>query len=452
VSPTLGASAPPASTIPDPQPKATDEIAELAEDLREGAALRTQWALGYEHLTALAGVLAGLFLVVLALSDGAAVRVLAGILAALALTLTIVAAAAFALARRGGAPRDLRAPAASFSSISARARATLGAFALSATALAALITVGVATATGKADEAPIDVRPALAAVPEAPTARPDVPPEKRADFTLKREGHAPAAGGVLYVPPSFRSDDGAFDLIAHFHGNVQLVEESVEAAKVNALVYVVNAGTGSGPYEERYAQPAIFDDALARIRDAAEKRGLKNAKMRRLALSSWSAGYGAITKILEAKKNQERVDAILMLDGLHVAYMDPKVKGKLDMARLAPFVRFVKEAAEGRKLFSITHSDTETYGYASTQEVADVLLREVGRDRAPKAGTPPRVTLAAAAGAVPKSTEKWLEQSSEGRVEGMIVRGYTGRSPEHHMAHLIQMSVTVLPDLVERWK
>jgi hypothetical protein len=53
---------------------------------------------------------------------------------------------------------------------------------------------------------------------------------------------------------------------------------------------------------------------------------------------------------------------------------------------------------------------------------------------------------------VPKHAERWLEQTTQARAGGMLVRGYVGKSPEHHMAHLIQMSVTVLPDLAERWQ
>jgi len=32
------------------------------------------------------------------------------------------------------------------------------------------------------------------------------------------------------------------------------------------------------------------------------------------------------------------------------------------------------------------------------------------------------------------------------------VRGYRGNTPEHHMAHLLQMGATVMPELAERWR
>jgi hypothetical protein len=62
------------------------------------------------------------------------------------------------------------------------------------------------------------------------------------------------------------------------------------------------------------------------------------------------------------------------------------------------------------------------------------------------------VTLPTALAALPKPQEVWLEQTSEAKKGGLHVRGYSGQTPEQHMAHLVQMSVTVLPELAERWR
>src|SRR5438552_6693579 len=47
----------------------------------------------------------------------------------------------------------------------------------------------------------------------------------RADAGRAREGRSPVSGGLLVVLPDFDSSDGAFDLVVHFHGNVDLVIE-----------------------------------------------------------------------------------------------------------------------------------------------------------------------------------------------------------------------------------
>ena len=77
-----------------------------------------------------------------------------------------------------------------------------------------------------------------------------VPPrraEHRADRALVRENRSPVAGGLLSIPPAFSSDDGAYDLLIHFHGNTALVEESISSTQLNAVLVQVNLGIGSGP-------------------------------------------------------------------------------------------------------------------------------------------------------------------------------------------------------------
>jgi hypothetical protein len=173
--------------------------------------------------------------------------------------------------------------------------------------------------------------------------------------------------------------------------------------------------------------------------------------VRRIALSAWSAGYGAITKIIDSQKNADRIDALLMLDGMHVSYLDPKRKTDLDPLRLDPLLRAAKEAAEGRKLFTITHSDIKPPDYASVAETADALLGALAVERVPRRDEPLKVALTAAVGVVAKDAERRLQQTSEARRGGLHVRGYAGETAEDHMAHLLQMSATVLPELAERW-
>jgi hypothetical protein len=279
----------------------------------------------------------------------------------------------------------------------------------------------------------------------------EIPPEQRADYKLKRDGHVLVMGGLLFVPPKFRSDDGEFDVYIHFHGNPTVVKESAAGASLNALVYAVNLGNGSGPYEDKYAVAGVLEQTINKIQETAKNRGLRDAKVRRVALGSWSAGYGALAKLLDVEANVQKIDSVLVMDGIHAAYLDPKTKA-VDPARLAPFTRFAKLASEGKRLFSITHSDIGGMTYASTSETADALLREVGSTRAQTKETPPRVTTPALLAALPKPQDTWLEQTSDAKMGGLHVRGYSGQTPDQHMAHLVQMSVTVLPELAERWR
>src|SRR6187402_2513273 len=85
---------------------------------------------------------------------------------------------------------------------------------------------------------------------------------ERADAHLKRGAHIGLEKGVLYAPQNFESADGQFDLLLHFHGNTDLVEQSVGAAKLNALVAIINVGDGAEPYGKALQNPYAFDRML----------------------------------------------------------------------------------------------------------------------------------------------------------------------------------------------
>jgi hypothetical protein len=276
-------------------------------------------------------------------------------------------------------------------------------------------------------------------------------PETRADAALVREGRSPLSGGLLLVPPAFSSADGRFDIVFHLHGNTDLVEESFNIAGVNAILVIMNFGNGSGPYEDRFGNPAVLLDALDRAQATMKKRGLVNAQLRRVALSAWSAGYGGVLKVLEQPATAARIDAVLLMDGIHVGY---KPGGKeLYLERLAPFTRFAQDAVEGRRLFSITHTRITPIGnYAGTHETTDALLAAVGVPRVPGGDKPTMPALKSIEGVIAKKLLVPLEPEATARRGGLIVRAYNGDQPEDHMAHLIHMAVTVLPDLVAWWK
>jgi hypothetical protein len=272
-----------------------------------------------------------------------------------------------------------------------------------------------------------------------------------ADAALVRERRSPVSGGLLTLPPSFHSQDGAYDLVIHFHGNTDLVEESFAIAGVNAVVVIMNLGIGSGPYEDRFGNPGALPEMLERTQTTMEKRGLLHPHLRRLALSGWSAGYGAVLKVLEQPALAAKVDAVLLLDGIHVGYQPES--SDLIMARLLPFTRFAREAVEGRKLFSITHTDITPVGhYAGTRETTDALLREVGVERTPGGVMPQMPYLRSIDGVIAKKKLIPMEPETTASRGGLHVRGYTGDQPDHHIAHLVHMAVTVLPELVEWWK
>ncbi len=256
--------------------------------------------------------------------------------------------------------------------------------------------------------------------------------------------------GLLTLPAAFSSPDGRYDLVIHFHGNTDLVEESYNRLPLNAVVVIMNLGNGSGRYEDRFANPLSLPEILGRVQATMEKRGLRNAAQNRLALTAWSAGYGAVIRTLEYPALAEQVDAVVLLDGIHCGYQPHTTTLLLD--RIAPFERFAREAMAGKKLFSITHSEITPVGnYAGTRVTTDALLRLVDVPRTPGGVEPPPVTLASIEGVIAKKSLRPLLPRSEAHAGDFHVRGYAGDQPEHHTMHLIEMSETAMPDLVRRW-
>ncbi len=259
--------------------------------------------------------------------------------------------------------------------------------------------------------------------------------------------------GVLFMPSTFEPRDGGFDLVLFFHGNPDIVEEAVPRAGINALIHVTNLGTGSAPYQSRFIVPDSLLALIAYIERETPKLGLPpGLTARRVALASWSAGYGALHSFMLDPDHLERVDAMLVLDGIHGGFR-PNTERGVDPSTIAPFLAFADKAVKGERLMAITHSAIPTALYTSSTEAADALLRalDVERKEVEESRSPRPVKFKAAVQAFPITKRRWLRARTEAHKGELHVFGYAGDTKEDHIAHLAQMSVTVLPLLAARW-
>lgn len=387
----------------------------------------------------------GLTLVLLATMalTGGTWRWVLGILAGTGVaTLTIYASlrAVSGLASRGAA-RELPGPAGLW----------VGGIVVVAVSVTAGFTVSVSEAT---KPLAVGLRRTWPALSLGPREAPFSPARPRADAKVKRGRHVPMPDGVLYAPPSFESADGHFDLVIYYHGNVELVERSIAAAKLNALARIINFGESSGRYSEPLKNPFVFDNMLDAIETHAQRGlALKSPRIRRIALASWSAGFGALFHILSSRSRLDRVDAVLLMDSLHTSFA-PGTKDHVYPGGLKPFLAFARRAVAGEGLMIVTHSAIVTEGYASTTQTADAILSELGLPRrtvTAASASPPPVDFAAAKRAFPTGERNWLRLTSEASEGDFHLYGYSGNGKGDHIAHLAQMSVTVLPPLVDRW-
>jgi hypothetical protein len=301
----------------------------------------------------------------------------------------------------------------------------------------------------------------LAAAHAAPSAEASAPaaepPPGAPAWTVTHEGYVPISGGVLLLPKSFVAKaDGSYDLVIHFHGNRHIVEESLAYAGIDAALAIVNLGVRSTPYRDAFRVPNAFESLLAEIQAAMKQKGVPSPRLARLALTSWSAGYGAIESILEHRKSPDTdadpLDALIILDGIHTVFVDNDPR-RLVVRDIEAFTRVAQAAAHGDIFVSMTHSQIDPIEYCSAKRAQVYILDqlETPATMATALRTPQHLQLASAKKVVYEGREKRMVPTMEARIGELRVQGFQGVTAEHHTAHLTQMASVVLPDLKARW-
>lgn len=243
----------------------------------------------------------------------------------------------------------------------------------------------------------------------------------------------PGGRPVEVFVPARGTGNGTFDLVVHFHGAAWLAHQAVASADGRAVAAAVNLGAGSAAYGRPFAEPAAFDSLLTAIgREVSAARG-RTARARRITLSGFSAGYGAIRAILREPKHFTVVSGVLLLDGIHASYSPEgtvvAAGGAIDTTNLDSFLAYARAAARGDKRFVITHSEIFPGTFASTTECTNWLLGALGVPRKPVLRWGPR----------------GMQQLSEARQGGFEVLGFAGNSAPDHIDHLHAM-----PELLTR--
>lgn len=240
-------------------------------------------------------------------------------------------------------------------------------------------------------------------------------------------------GSVVVLRPSVASRkapaDEAGDLLIHFHGAVDTIRQAMERANTGATIVVVNQPGLSAAYATPFRDDVkLFSTLLAEsaLQQGADKTP-PATRWRRVTLSCFSAGYGAVREILNDPQAFARVDAIVAADSIYAGLEAPALgqasgTRRADARDMAGFLAFATAAAAGEKVFVVSHSAQPT-PYASTTETADCLLAHLRLEREP---------LEAVAG------EDFSQVSRAGR-GGFAVLGFSGASGPAHLFHLRSM-------------
>jgi hypothetical protein len=229
----------------------------------------------------------------------------------------------------------------------------------------------------------------------------------------------------LFVPQkSLRAT--AFDLLIHFHGAPYVTEFAATKYTGNIIAGTLSVGSGSKVYNDAFVDTTKFRTLVDSIVTETKKQLKHDVKLRRIFLSGFSAGYGAIRRIISSEWNFARVDGILLLDGFHTSYL-PERKvlaegGRIDSTGLLPYIRFAQDAAanKSRKKFLITHSEIFPGTFVSTTEATGSLLHTLSIKRKP----------------VLKWGPLGMQQLSSSRRNHFAVHGFAGNTARDHVDHL----------------
>lgn len=226
---------------------------------------------------------------------------------------------------------------------------------------------------------------------------------------------------------------GRFDVMFHFHGHEAVRKEWVQVMD-GAVLVGVTLGTGSGPYETSFRGTQAFERLVKGVEEAvAAKAGRESARVRKVGLSGWSAGYGAVGQIINSSYGKRKVDTVVLLDGLHSGYAG----SSLNEAQLKPFIDFARRASQGQRFMFVSHSSIIPPGYASTTETANFLIHKLGgraRKTRPRSGDPMGLDL--------------IARYTRGNFH---VRGYAGNDTLDHCAHIGLFRDVLKVHVKRRW-
>lgn len=244
-------------------------------------------------------------------------------------------------------------------------------------------------------------------------------------------------GRIAIPQKGGHTKDFGYDVIVHFHGLRAMRMTLVQVAKGVAFAGV-DLGIGSGAYSDAFMSPEQWPALKQSIESALKAQsGDDRAHIRHLALTAWSAGYGAVNEIL--KRDMAGVDAVVLLDALHASW-DPTRRTHLSgddviPGPVAPTVEFAKRALRGEKIFVFSHSEVDPVTYPSTRLTADMLMAQLGLERHPV--DTPAESRFGLYGAVDH--------------KGLHIWSYRGNDKPAHCSHLSHIGQAVRDILEPAW-
>ena len=214
-------------------------------------------------------------------------------------------------------------------------------------------------------------------------------------------------------------------LFFNFHTAAYVTHHAAESCGVDLIGVTINLGGGSSAYNAPFVDSTVFPRLLNAVDSVLRSRNVE-ARWNRIAVAGFSAGYGAVRRLLSQPENRDRIDAALLLDGIHAGYLPDRVVlaegGRIDSTNLEAFLSFARETMNtgSTKRFMITHSEVFPGTFVSTTESTDWLIAALGLKRTP----------------VLRWGPLGMQQTSEVKAGKFAILGFAGNSGIDHGDHL----------------
>jgi hypothetical protein len=230
--------------------------------------------------------------------------------------------------------------------------------------------------------------------------------------------------GRLFVPKGYAAKEGKVRVVVHLHGLPEVVERELLASQTEGVLVTVNLKSLSNAYrdqfQDRHALDRILKETTARLQ---ELKIVPQPVIERVTVTSFSAGFGGVREMLKFEETYQRIDALILADSLYCGYAKGQDPPQVDPKLMEGFLRFAKDARDGKKTLVISHCQLKPEGFASTEETADYLLASLGLKRE-------------------AADEKWAEGwrcTSLCRAKGFQLFGFEGKIGKDHMQHLVHL-------------
>lgn len=217
------------------------------------------------------------------------------------------------------------------------------------------------------------------------------------------------------------------ELAIHFHGAAWFAIDEHVARGLRGPLIVFNNGQGSSVYQAPFKDPGRLDRWIGRVEDAVRRR-VPGYRIGSVAITSFSAGYGAVREIVRDPARWKKVRAIVLLDSMYASFASDGSKVP-EPSQIDVWLPYVRSAMAGERTFVFTYSQVPTETYANSAACARALARAAGIEMRPVE----RGTLTATL----DPDFPLLERADQG---GAHVWGYGGVDAQAHMTHARHLS------------